>query len=152
MTDIHPEQYALAKYIQGASLDVGVQKFYEREKETLKKLYPDVTVDTLEFILNSLARAGQEKRINSAHKKATVKGSVQHKVGDVVEGVIRNVVAFGAFVDIGMKNDGLVHVSQIADRFISDPKEEVEVGQTVQVRITSIDSATGKIQLSMRGV
>lgn len=152
VTDIHPEQYALAKYIQGASLDIGVQKFYEREKETLKKLYPDVTVDTLEFILSSLARAGQEKRINSAHKKATVKGSVQHKVGDVVEGVIRNVVAFGAFVDIGMKNDGLVHVSQIADRFISDPKEEVEVGQTVQVRIMGIDEKTGKIQLSMRGV
>lgn len=166
VTDIHPEQYALANYMQKNALltkegqredknnswDGGIKQFYEREKETLKKLYPDVTVDTLEFILSSLARAGQEKRINSAHKKATVKGSVQHKVGDVVEGVIRNVVAFGAFVDIGMKNDGLVHVSQIADRFISDPKEEVEVGQTVQVRITAIDSATGKIQLSMRGV
>ena len=66
--------------------------------------------------------------------------------------MIRNVVAFGAFVDIGMKNDGLVHVSQIADRFIKDPKEEVSVGQTVRVKITAIDGATGKVQLSMRGV
>jgi len=70
----------------------------------------------------------------------------------VVEWVIRNVVAFGAFVDIGMKNDGLVHVSQIADRFISDPKDEVEVGQTVKVKITSIDEDTGKIGLSMKQV
>jgi uncharacterized protein len=60
------------------------------------------------------------------------------------------VVAFGAFVDIGMKNDGLVHVSQIADRFISDPKTEVEVGQTVKVKVTGIDEKTGKIQLSMK--
>ena len=50
--------------------------------------------------------------------------------------MIRNVVAFGAFVDIGMKNDGLVHVSQIADKFVSDPKEEVEVGQSVKVKVT----------------
>jgi uncharacterized protein len=62
------------------------------------------------------------------------------------------VVAFWAFVDIGLKNDWLVHVSQIANRFVSDPKEEVEVGQTVRVKITSIDEATGKIQLSMKGV
>lgn len=70
----------------------------------------------------------------------------------MVDGVVRNVVAFGAFVDIGMKNDGLVHVSQIADRFVSDPKEEVEVGQSVRVKITGIDEKTGKIQLSMKEV
>jgi uncharacterized protein len=51
-----------------------------------------------------------------------------------------------------MKNDGLVHVSQIADRFVSDPKEEVEVGQTVRVKITGIDEKTGKVQLSMKNV
>ena len=66
--------------------------------------------------------------------------------------MVRNVVAFGAFVDIGMKNDGLVHVSQIADRFVSDPKEEVEVGQTVKVKITGIDEKTGKVQLSMKNI
>jgi len=73
-------------------------------------------------------------------------------VGDIVEGIVRNVVAFGAFVDIGAKNDGLVHVSQIANRYISDPKEEVEVGQKVRVKITGIDEKTGKIQLSMKEV
>jgi uncharacterized protein len=63
---------------------------------------------------------------------------------------VRNVVAFGAFVDIGMKNDGLVHISQLVDRFISDPKEVVEVGQKVKVKLLSIDEKTGKIQLSMK--
>ena len=67
-----------------------------------------------------------------------------------MDGIVRNVVAFGAFVDIGMKQDGLVHVSQIANRYISDPKEEVEVGQSVRVKITALDSRTGKIQLSMK--
>lgn len=102
--------------------------------------------------MSSLQNAGQEKRIHSTHKKATLKGAVSYKVGDIVEGIVRNVVAFGAFVDIGMKNDGLVHVSQIADRYISDPKEEVEVGQSVRVKITGIDEGTGKIQLSMKEV
>jgi protein Tex len=159
-TDIHPEQYVLTKYINtsfnkggaGNFLASDIKKFFEQEKSKLQALYPDVTVETLHFILDSLANAWVEKRINSSHKKASLGGKADYKVGDIVEGVVRNVVAFGAFVDIGMKNDGLVHVSQIADRFISDPKEEVEVGQTVRVKITTIDSVTGKIQLSMKEV
>ncbi len=59
-------------------------------------------------------------------------------------------VAFGAFVDIGLKSDGLVHVSQIADRFVSNPMDFVQVGEKVKVRIVSIDKVTGKIGLSMR--
>ncbi|MDC0506192.1 S1 RNA-binding domain-containing protein [Candidatus Gracilibacteria bacterium] len=149
-TDIHPEQYDLAKYIQES--DLSGRELFSQQKDMLVKIYPDVTVDTINFITESLDSAGEEKRINSTHKKAIVRGSVELSEGDITEGVIRNVVAFGAFVDIGMKNDGLVHVSQIADRFISDPKDEVEVGQTVKVKITGIDEDTGKIQLSMKQV
>ena len=65
---------------------------------------------------------------------------------------MRNVVAFGAFVDIGSKNDGLVHVSQIADRYIANPMDHLSVGQEVQARIVGIDTASGKIQLSLRGI
>ncbi len=65
---------------------------------------------------------------------------------------MRNVVAFGAFVDIGSKNDGLVHVSQIADRYIANPMDHLGVGQEVQARIIGIDTASGKIQLSLRGI
>jgi protein Tex len=63
---------------------------------------------------------------------------------------VRNVVAFGAFVDVGLKNDGLVHISEIVDRYIRDPKEVLEVGQKVRVKVTNIDKETGKIQLSIR--
>ena len=158
ITDIHPEQYGLAKYIASSPhpnllpKGEGITTFFSENKSDLTKLYPDVTIDTIDFIIQSLAAAGQEKRVNSTHKKATIAWAVDHKTWDVVEWVIRNVVAFGAFVDIGLKNDWLVHVSQIADRFVSDPKEEVEVGQTVRVKITSMDAATGKIQLSMKEV
>ena len=61
-------------------------------------------------------------------------------------------VAFGAFVDIGLKNDGLVHVSQLADKFVANPMEIVTVGDRVKVRVTGIDKASGKIQLSMKGM
>ncbi len=70
----------------------------------------------------------------------------------MIEGIVKNVVAFGAFVDIGLKNDGLVHISQITDRFIKDPNEVLEVGQDVKVKVVSIDEKSGKVQLSMKGV
>ncbi len=66
--------------------------------------------------------------------------------------MVRNVVAFGAFVDIGLKSDGLVHVSQMANRFVSNPSEIVSVGDKIKVKITAIDLKTGKIQLSMKDV
>lgn len=65
---------------------------------------------------------------------------------------MRNVVAFGAFVDIGLKSDGLVHVSQMADKFIANPTDIVNVGDRIRVRLTDIDPKTGKIQLSMKGL
>ena len=67
-----------------------------------------------------------------------------------MEGIVKNVVAFGAFVDIGLKNDGLVHISQITDRFIKDPNEVLEVGQEVKVKVLKIEGS--KISLGMRGV
>ena len=69
-----------------------------------------------------------------------------------MEGIVKNVVAFGAFVDIGLKNDGLVHISQITDRFIKDPNEVLEVGQDVKVKVVSIDEKSGKVQLSMKNL
>jgi len=152
-TDIHPEQYGLAKYIASAGISPSdISNFFRSNESKLMGLYSDVTEDTVSFILESLEWAGVEKRVNSTHKRAVVRWTINHSEWDIVEWVVRNVVAFGAFVDIGMKNDGLVHVSQIADRFISDPKEEVEVGQTVRVKITGIDEGSGKVQLSMKDV
>ena len=74
------------------------------------------------------------------------------KDDDILDGVVRNIMQFGAFVDIGLKNDGLVHISELANKFVSDPNEIVSVGQAVRVKVLSIDKAKGKIQLSMKKV
>ncbi|MDO4764201.1 MAG: S1 RNA-binding domain-containing protein [Flavobacteriaceae bacterium] len=93
-----------------------------------------------------------EKRTISTHKKANLgKNVTEIKEGDVVDGIVKNVVAFGAFVDIGLKNDGLVHISEISDTaFVKDPNDFLEVGQDVKVKVVSIDEKTGKVGLSMR--
>lgn len=152
-TDIHPDQYKLAEYIKSNLLSlkkIEIEQFFENNKDEILNIYPEAWINIINFISESLDNIWEEKRINSTHKKSIKKWSVKILEWDIVEWVIRNVVAFGAFVDIWMKNDGLVHVSQIADKFVSDPKEEVEVWQIVKVKITWIDEKTGKIQLSMR--
>jgi len=147
-TDIHPEQYELTKYM--LEQDIWVSDF-EENKETLMEIYPDVTISTLEFIVDSYESLWKEKRVNSTHKKAMKAGDMTDiKEWDIVDWVVRNVVPFWAFVDIWMKNDWLVHVSQLSDSFVKDPKEIVEVWQSVKVKITGIDNKTGKIQLSMK--
>lgn len=141
-TDIHPEQYALARYI------IGNSKI--KVDDEMKKLYPEVTSDTISFILSSYNNLWKEKRINSTHTKAR-NTAVEIKEWDVVEWVIRNVVAFWAFVDIGTKNDWLVHISQLSDTFVKNPMDVVKVWDRVKVRVTKIDEKW-KIQLSMREI
>ena len=144
-TDIHPEQYNLAYYI--------IESWNKKVDEEMKKLYPSVNETTIDFIVTSYNNLWVEKRVNSSHSKAEKEKSVSDiKVWDVVNWTVRNVVAFGAFVDIGLKNDWLVHISQMVDRFISDPNEIVKVGDKIKVKITWIDEKTGKVQLSMKEV
>lgn len=149
-TDIHPDQYPLAKYI----IENGVnENNFSDHARAMIALYPDANRDTLKFILSAYAQIGIEKRVNSTHTKAKKKVAMEEvKEGDIFDGVVRNVVAFGAFVDIGLKNDGLVHVSQMANRFVSNPSDIVSVGDHVKVRVTGIDIKTGKIQLSMKDI
>jgi uncharacterized protein len=156
-TDIHPEQYKLAYYIIeknppafGIPLIKGDKILIDEE---MKKLYPSVNNDTIDFIISSYQNIWLEKRINVSHTKAEKEKSVNDiKVWDIVSWTVRNVVAFGAFVDIWLKNDWLVHISQMVDRFISDPNEIVKVGDKIKVKITWIDEKTGKVQLSMKEV
>ena len=72
--------------------------------------------------------------------------------GMELTGTVRNVVDFGAFVDVGVKTDGLVHISQLADRFVKHPLDVVSVGDTVRVRILEVDHKKGRISLTMKGV
>lgn len=147
-TDIHPQQYSLANYILDQNISTSM---FEQEKSKLREFYEDTEKGTIEFILKSVAEAWKEKRTISTHKKFVSSGDVlKLKEWDLVDWIVKNVLAFGAFVDIGMKNDWLVHISEIANEFVRDPKDFLELGQSVKVRILKIDEDTGRVQLSIK--
>jgi protein Tex len=153
---VHPEAYGVAKKIVAAcGRDV---RSLMADSAELKKLDPRVFVDerfglpTVKDILAELEKPGRDPR--PSFKTATFAEGVDDikdlKVGMRLEGTVTNVAAFGAFVDIGVHQDGLVHVSQLADRFVKDPHEVVKAGDVVQVRVTEVDVARKRIGLSMR--
>ena len=149
-TNIHPEQYPLAKFALSQNL---VKSDFVSYEDQIKTLYPEATRDTLDFIITSYQSIGKDPRVYSSHREVGKKITIDSiEEGMIVDGVVRNVVAFGAFVDVGLKNDGLVHVSQIANQYVSDPLDFVQVGQKVRVKIMSVDKNTQKIQLSMKEV
>jgi uncharacterized protein len=107
---------------------------------------------TVKDILAELEKPGRDPR--PSFKTATFAEGV-HEISDLVpgmmlEGTVTNVAAFGAFVDIGVHQDGLVHVSQLADRFVKDPHEVVKAGDVVKVRVVEVDAKRKRIGLSMR--
>ena len=144
-TDIHPDQYEFAKYV----ID---NKIYSIEKVPVE-IRKDFTELTLNFVRDAYSKIWEDPRVNSAHKKATKKVEIDDVgIGMVLDWTVRNVVAFGAFVDIWLKNDWLVHISQLADKFVSDPNEVVSVWDKVKVKVIDIDKVKWKIQLSMKDV
>jgi len=123
------------------------------KKADLKKYATDkVGEPTLRDILTELEKPGRDPR--AEFKYATFKEGVKDlrdlAVGMELEGVITNVANFGAFVDVGVHQDGLVHVSQLADKFVSDPQQIVKVGQVVKVRVLEINEGLKRISLSMK--
>jgi uncharacterized protein len=102
--------------------------------------------------VQELAKPGRDPR--EAFEPPAFREDIQKpsdlKDGMVLEGVVTNIVAFGAFVDIGVHQDGLVHVSQLADRYVKDPNDVVQVGQKVRVTVQSVDLARGRIALTMK--
>ena len=107
---------------------------------------------TVKDILGELAKPGRDPRPSfvTARFKEGVESLTDLVPGMVLEGTVTNVAAFGAFVDIGVHQDGLVHVSQLADRFVTDPREVVRTGQTVTVRVLEVDAPRKRISLTMR--
>ena len=149
-TNIHPSQYNLAKFIIDKKIEVNDFDKYESE---LKALYDLVTSQTIKDILDSYKNIGVDPRTDSGHLKVEKTKDVKDlKVGDVVKGVVRNVMQFGAFVDIGVKNNGLVHISHLANKFVKDPLDIVHVGEEVQVKIIELDIDKSKIGLSIKDV
>jgi uncharacterized protein len=155
-TAVHPESYKVVEEI-AADLSLTltqVAQIGERLKSVNLKKYvtEEVGEPTLRDILAELEKPGRDPRaeFKYASFKEGVKQISDLTVGMELEGVVTNVANFGAFVDIGVHQDGLVHVSQLADRFISDPQQVVKVGQVVKVRILEVNQQLKRISLSMR--
>lgn len=153
---VHPEAYPVVqRIVEKTGLSV---KSLIGNHDVLSRLkasdYTDEQfgVPTVTDILKELEKPGRDPR--PEFKTATFQEGV-HEIKDLVpgmtlEGVVSNVAAFGAFVDIGVHQDGLVHVSELSDRFVRDPREVVKVGDIVRVRVLDVDVARKRISLSMR--
>jgi len=113
-----------------------------------------VGLPTLNDILENLEKPGLDPRdaLPAPILRHDVLKMEDLETGMILQGTVRNVVDFGAFVDIGVKQDGLVHISELADRYVRDPLTVVAVGQVVQVRVLKVDKQRGRVQLSMRGM
>jgi protein Tex len=112
----------------------------------------NIGIPTLSDILDNLEKPGLDPRdgLPAPILRHDVLSIDDLHEGMMLQGTVRNVVDFGAFVDIGVKNDGLVHISEMADHFVRDPSSVVAVGQVVSVRVLGVDKARGRVQLSMR--
>ncbi|MBO5940294.1 MAG: RNA-binding transcriptional accessory protein [Kiritimatiellae bacterium] len=153
---VHPERYALVEQM-AADLGVSVKELVGNtllaDKIDVKKyVSDDVGEPTLKDILDELKKPGRDPR--AVFEKPAFRDDVMTiddvKEGMTLEGVVTNVTAFGAFVDIGIHQDGLVHVSEIADRFVRDPAEVVKTGDKITVRVIGIDKARNRVSLSAR--
>ena len=114
----------------------------------------NVGVPTLQDILSELQKPGRDPRedLPAPVLSASVMEMSDLKPGMELTGTVRNVIDFGAFVDLGVHQDGLVHVSQISDKFIKHPREVLKVGDIVRVKVLNVDTAKKRIALTMKGV
>lgn len=153
---VHPERYSLVEKMAsdyGVSITDLIQNETERKKVSIEKYVDDsVGLPTLKDIMDELAKPGRDPRekFEVVQFKDGVHTIQDLKEGQKMPGVVTNVTAFGAFVDVGVHQDGLVHISQLADQFVSNPADIVKVGQKVQVTVTEVDIARNRIGLSMR--
>lgn len=161
-TGVHPESYKAAEALLklcGYSLDdvasgqvKGLANKVSMTEETAEKL--GIGLPTLQDIVKELEKPGRDPRDEALAPvlRSDVLTMEDLKEGMVLKGTVRNVIDFGVFVDIGVHQDGLVHISQICDRFIKHPLEAVKLGDIVTVKVMSVDLQRKRISLTMRGV
>ena len=155
---VHPESYSIVEQM-AKDLNCTVSELIAN-KELKKKLnlqkYVSATIGmpTLTDIMEELDKPGRDPRqtIKVFEFDPNVKKLEDLKEGMVLPGIVTNITAFGCFVDVGIKENGLVHISEMADRFISDPTQVVSMHQHVQVRVQSVDLVRKRVQLSMKGL
>ena len=155
-TAVHPERYALVERI-ARDLEVPLGELLQNEAaveriDVARYVADGVGLPTLQDILLELRRPGRDPREHFVPPafRDDVTSPRDLSEGMVLEGVVTNIVAFGAFVDIGVHQDGLVHVSQLADRFVRDPNDIVKVGQKVKVTVVAVDLERNRIALTMK--
>ena len=157
-TGIHPERYELVEQL-AADVNADIQRLM-RERNLLHNIELDsyvtkqVGLPTLTDIVLELEKPGRDPR--EAAEEPFYDDSVR-KIDDLhlgmeLTGKVNNITAFGVFVDLGMKENGLVHISQLCDRFISSPSEVVSIGQIVRVKVLDVDVSRGRIALTMKGL
>jgi uncharacterized protein len=159
-TGVHPESYKAAEALLkllGHTLDDVKAKNIKSLRNKISNISDladslEVGVPTLEDILKELEKPGRDPRDDMP--PPILRGDILEMEdlteGMILQGTVRNVIDFGAFVDIGVHQDGLVHISQIADRYIKHPLEAVSIGDVVNVKVLSVDIARKRISLSMR--
>ncbi|MDF2523196.1 MAG: RNA-binding transcriptional accessory protein, partial [Clostridiales bacterium] len=163
-TSVHPESYKAVEEllkVMGYTLsDVKNKKLSNLKKEVEEKGIEGVSnqigigIPTLKDIINELLKPGRDPRdeLPKPILLTDVLNIEDLKPGMVITGTVRNVADFGAFVDIGVHQDGLVHISELADRFVRNPMEVVSVGDIVKVKILEVEVARKRISLSMKGI
>ena len=155
---VHPESYPIvekmAKDLNCTVSDLIANKELKKKLD-LKKYITDTTgMPTLLDIMEELDKPGRDPRqaIQIFSFDPTVKTIGDLKEGQVLPGIVTNITNFGCFVDVGIKENGLVHISELADRFVSDPTEIVSIHQHVKVKVLSVDLARKRVQLTMKGI
>ena len=153
---VHPERYALVEKMahdQGCSVETLMKDKSTREKIDIKQyVSPQVGLPTLQDIMAELDKPGRDPRgpLQQFAFDPTVHEITDLHAGQVLPGIVTNVTNFGAFVDIGVHIKGLVHVSQLSDRYVKDPNQVVSLHQHVMVRVLSVDLQRERISLSMK--
>ncbi|MCP3177049.1 MAG: Tex family protein [Desulfuromonadales bacterium] len=155
-TAVHPENYALVKKM-ATDLGVSVEKLAANEElidliDLKRYVDGEVGLPTLRDIVAELKKPGRDPR--EAFQAVAFREDVVEigdlKEGMLLQGTVTNVAAFGAFVDVGVHQDGLVHISHLADRFIKDPNDAVKVGEIVKVKVLAVDVPRKRISLSIK--
>ncbi len=152
MTAVHPESYPVVEKIAG-SLNAKVEELVARPA-LLDSVKVEKDEFTLRDIVEELRKPGRDPREQfvAPHFRADLKEISDLQPGMILEGTVTNVTNFGAFVDVGVHQDGLVHVSELSNRFIKDPNDAVKVGQIVKVKVLSADAKAKRIALSIKAL
>jgi protein Tex len=157
-TAVHPESYIIAKKM-AKDLKVNISDLANND-ELISKIIPenyitgDAGLPTIKDIIKELGKPGRDPRkiIKVFEFDKSIYKIEDLKEGMILPGIVTNVTNFGAFVDIGIKENGLIHISQMADAFVSDPSEVVSVHQQLMVKVTEVDIDRKRIQLSLKGM